>query len=143
MIRTADFSDIDQILRLSRDFVACSETGLPFDPVYLSQSITGHLSDPSCLSLVLDLDGVLRGMFFAVAVRSPLSPVLLATELAFWIDPSARGRWAFRFLRQYEGWARGLGCQRVAVAGLQNNNVSRLYRRAGYVPAEQHFMKVL
>jgi GNAT superfamily N-acetyltransferase len=142
LIRSASTADILEMLRMGRAFV---ETGvdIPFDPAYAQASLRGHLEAEGRLSLVLDLKGKTRGMLCAAWVPSPLAPVRIATELVFWIDPEARGRWAVSFIRAYEAWARDAGCSHVSLIARARTTAGQLYERLGYEPAEQTFSKAL
>lgn len=143
MIRQATDTDRPEMLRMARDFIAASGLDLPFHAAYVSQSIAGQIAAPDRLALVLELDGTLRGMLCAAHSQSPLAPVRVATELVFWIDPMARGPWAANMIQRYETWARAECCQLISMAAIGGRGADRLYQRAGYQPAERHFMKAL
>lgn len=143
LIRLASDDDRPQMLRMARDFVSASGLDLPFHAAYVSQSLAAQISAPDRLALVLDLDGVVQGMLCAAHAQSPLAPVRVATELVFWVDPIARGPWAKEMIARYETWARSECCQMISLATIGDRGADLLYRRAGYQPAERHFMKAL
>lgn len=140
MIRLATIADIPVMLRMGRDFVRTG-VNVPFDAAYADASLRGHLAAPERLSLVLELQGRVRGMLCAGLMESPLAPVRLAQELVFWIDPDARGRWAVALMRDYEDWARRAGCRAVSLVARPGCPTDRLYHRRGYVLTETTYTK--
>ncbi|TYB83974.1 GNAT family N-acetyltransferase [Oceaniovalibus sp. ACAM 378] len=143
MIRRAVAGDILAMVRMAGDFIASADLAIPFDPDYLTASLRAHLAATDRLALVLDRNGAARGMLCAAASRSPLAPVAVATELAFWIDPDCRGRAALELLHQYIAWARDLGCSHASMMALPGRSLERLYGAAGFLPAEMTYSKVL
>lgn len=131
------------MVRMGRDFLRASGLPLPFDAAWADASLVGHMAQPDRLALVLELAGRARGMLCAAQVQSPLAPVRVASELVFWIDPDARGRWALAMIRAYEAWAREQGCAVASLATVGNRGADALYRRCGFAPAERHFSKGL
>ncbi len=140
MIRPAELSDRFAMVRMTRDFFEASGLVLPFDAAWVEASIKAWISDEEKLALVLDLEGV-RGMLCAAHVMSPLAPVRVSTEQAFWIDPCARGRWALAMLRTYEEWAKAQGCAVAGLASMGGRGADVIYRRRGFVPSETYYMK--
>lgn len=143
VIREARPGDIPSMVRMAGLFIAASGTDLPFDPVYVDNSIRAHMVRPHALSLVLDVGGEARGMLCAAAARSPLAPITIADELVWWIDVECRGRAAMKMLREYEAWARRMGCVRVGMSALPNTHIAKIYERMGYAPAEVHYSKAV
>lgn len=143
MIRRAVATDKAAVLRMARDFHSASETSLPFSAAMASMLFDASLTDADRLCLVLDANGV-RGTLVAQAGPHHFSPVKVATEIIWWVDPDARGIEALRMLRAYEDWARERGCAFAAMVGLGADPVvGRTYEIRGYAPAERHFLKAL
>lgn len=124
-------------------FLSVTGTGLPADADFLSGFVRMQIAGRDRLALVLDHDGSARGFLFAVASRSLFSPVALATELAFWIDPPFRGRSARPLIDAYTDWAREMGCCQASISALPGKSPEKLYARAGFKPAEITYSKVL
>lgn len=141
LIRRATDADIPAMVRMAGAFIAASGTGLPFDADYVAGSIRRHMVTPCTLALVLDVDGP-HGMLCATVARSPLAPVTVADELAWWIDPAHRGRHALRMIDVYISWGVDMGCERVGMSALANTAVEKLYKRRGFEPAEAKYVKV-
>lgn len=142
-IRPAREIERFEILAMCRDFHTASGIPLAFDPAYASLSVADFIADPAKLALVLVSDGMLGGILAASVTPSPLSPVLLAQEVIWWIAPALRGRAALPMLRAYDDWARGMGCAAVGVSALNDPRVARLFGRAGFDLIENKFLKVL
>jgi len=131
------------VLALARDFHAASGIPFAFDPAHASRAAQEHIEAPDKLCLVLEVSGALRGVLAASWAVSPLSPVRLAQELIFWIDPAHRGASARRMLSAYEEWARGQGCAAAGLASLNDPRVARFFGAAGFAPVENKFLKIL
>lgn len=142
MIRRADLADRQSIVRMGRDFLLASGLNLTFDAAWADASARSAILDVDQLVLVLEIDGCVCGMLCAACGFSPLAPVRVARETVFWIDPHIRGLWAGAFISAYEEWAKSRGCAVVGLASLEIKRVGPLYQRRGYVPVEQHFLKV-
>lgn len=132
------------LLRMGRDFLAGSGLPLPWDAPWVSMQVAALMTDPAGLVLVLGAPA--QGFLAARAGAHIFSPVPMAQELAWWIDPPARSaRAATGLLDAYEAWARERGCV-AAGLGLYAGADERLpefYRRRGYAPVEGHYLKAL
>ena len=79
----------------------------------------------------------------AAAFEHPFGAGLWAKETVWYISERHRGRGALRMLDAYEMWATGKGCVAIGMASLASNDVSAIYARRGYAPAETHFLKFI
>lgn len=143
IVRRALPCDKGRLLVMARAFHAASGTPLPFSAAAASLVADAAMADPDRLCLVLaDAGGTARGALLALAGDHHFSPVRIASEIMWWIDPDYRGRAAGDMIAAYEQWAAERGCDFIHMAGLGGDPaVSALYRRRGYQPAETHFMK--
>tara|TARA_R100001230_G_C5648909_1_gene154252 strand:+ start:185 stop:619 length:435 start_codon:yes stop_codon:yes gene_type:complete len=142
MIRRAEGRDLPEMVRMAAQFVGEAHPDAPVDATYLDGSFRAMLASGSHLVLVLDVNGSARGVFCAVASRSPWSPVCAAIELGMWIDPAHRGGMAvLRMLRAYVSWAEGIGCIRASMTALPGRSLDRLYARCGFQPDEINYMR--
>lgn len=133
------------ILEMGAEFAAASGTDMPFDPGHARAALRAHLAAPDRLTLVAEgAPGEAIGMLLAAVSVSPLAPVRLAQEIAFWVVPARRGGpAALRLLSAYEAWARDMRCDRVSLVALPSCAAGRLYRRRGFAPAETVYQKAL
>lgn len=141
MIREGTKADIPSLVRMAGDFMATAQ--LPFEDAYAARSFVVHLEAYSTLTLVLEIDGQPHGVLCGALSDFPLGPARFAVERIFWIDPSARGPWAVRMIKAYEGWAKRHGCAAVNLVTFGAMAAGNLYKRLGYAPAERHFLKEL
>ncbi len=143
MIRFGTAADTRAAVSLLRDFHAAS--GMPFDytAAWAAGLFQAHCADPSRAAIVLDVDGVARGVLLAAATDSPLGPFKVAQELAWWVDPEHRGA-SGGMLDLYEHWATEKRCAFAGVASLAAfPRAALIYERRGYSQAETHFIKAL
>lgn len=143
VIRPARPAERFQVVALARDFHAASGIPFAFDPAHASRAAQDHIECPHKLCLVLEAGGRLRGCLAASWAVSPLSPVRIASELIFWVDPAFRGRPPMRMIAAYEAWARGEGCAAIGLAGLNDPRVSRFFGAAGFELIENEFLKLM
>ncbi|WP_244490281.1 GNAT family N-acetyltransferase [Rhizobium sp. Root483D2] len=133
-----------RVLAMAKAFHRASGAPFPFSAPMADALFHSALADADMLCLVQDAEGSARGVIVAEARPHRFTPVKMAFELIFWIDPEHRGRHAGAMLDAYETWARHRGCAFIHMVGLGGDPLtSRLYERCGYQAAERHFMKSL
>ena len=134
MIRTATRADMPEILRLGRDFhAACPYRDFPLDLDAFAE-FAGRLIDHGVIFLSEDgmIGGLMSAMYFNPEVRT-------GAELFWW---APKGGQALR--KAFELWAKDQGAVAVQFSGLADDRaetVTKLFRRAGYQPAEMAFFK--
>ncbi|NTG22051.1 GNAT family N-acetyltransferase [Agrobacterium rhizogenes] len=144
MIRSAIAGDKARVLVMAKAFHEASGVPLPFSAAAASVLFDAALVDSNRLCLVYEQDGIARGVLAAVAATHHLSPVKVASEIIWWIDPAWRGLAATRMLAAYEQWAVERECRFVGMVGLgADPAVSKLYARRGYQAVERHFLMPL
>lgn len=139
MVRQATPDDRMAVIRLLRDSHAAAGFAFPFSAPHADALFCSHMDS----GLVLVVGTPAKGVLMAQAFEHPFGAGKWAKETVWYIAPEARGRAAISMLRAYEDWAREQGCVSVGMASLATNDVSRLYERMGYAPAETHFVKAL
>lgn len=138
-VRRASSIDRVAVIRLLKESHAAAGFTFPFSAPHADALFRSHLAS----NLVLVCGNPARGVLMAYTFEHQFGAGKWAHETAWYIEPEARGRSAIRMLDAYEAWAREQGCVRVCMASLATNDVSRLYERRGYAPAETHFVKTL
>ncbi len=103
---------------MAKAFHAASGLPFAFSGAVVSMLIDACIAAPDRLMLVLEVDGVARGMLAAQASMHPFTAVTVATEIAWWVEPEHRGRQTLGMLTAYERWAAQRGCVAVHLAGL-------------------------
>jgi GNAT superfamily N-acetyltransferase len=96
--------------------------------------------------LVAEQDGEIAGMLFGIVSGLWFAPrTLWASELAWWVEPAARGGTAgIRLVTAFQDWAREQGAKVVAMSSLHldhDNRVSNVLQRMGFSPSEHTYIK--
>lgn len=138
MIRAATLDDLPQLLRLGAAMHAESPrfSRLHFSAVRLEATLRALMDSPRGFVMVASADsGWLVGGMVAVAAPHWASDDLIATDLALFIAPAARGGLLpARLLSRYVQWARQLGAQIIqagVTTGIEPETTARLYERMG------------
>lgn len=126
-------------MRLLKDAHAAAALQFPFSAPHISLMLDAHMAG----GLVLVTGKPAHGVLMAMAFDHPFGAGMWAKETVWYIAPQARGRAAMQMLAAYEAWAVKQGCTAIGMASLASNDVSSLYVRRGYTPAETHFVKSL
>jgi hypothetical protein len=91
--------------------------------------------------LVLEAaDGALVGML-AIAITPNLwGDGTIAEEVAWWVEPAARGRSGLKLLGAGEEWARQNGALVLRMVAPRGSQIGTVYERRGYVPLESIYV---
>lgn len=145
-IRDASAFDIPAILDMLRQYRA--QTPLPFladadDAVYVTQVLTEAMAGKG-LVLVSETDEV-NGMLIAGIAPSLWSPKhLVMTEMAYWVNPSARGSSAgYRLLSAYAEHGQALKDQgRIAAFFVSKmvNSPDLQFQKFGFTKLEEFWV---
>lgn len=123
-------------IRLLLNFHAASGLPFPATAAWADRLYQRARSDPDWLCL--DRPG---GILLAAVSPSLLGPFLAAQEIAFWVEPDARGI-GLKMLREYEKWAICKGVGAIEVKSLAVfPETERLYDRAGFTKLESSWVK--
>jgi len=148
IVRRASMLDMEALTRMGKQFLAYAPQGKHFDfnESELVEGWTRLLSSPQVVVFVGDRDGTAHAMLVGVIGSMWFAPkVLMASELAWWVEPEVRGSpIAIRLIRAYEQWAKESGAKFIAMASLSLDtgpDVGRLLKKLGYVQAETTHIK--
>lgn len=143
-IREATLEDLQPLVLMSGRFLQQSEYGdfILDNPVRREQTFRGLLATKDAVVLVIDRGGELVGFLALVAHDHIISGVRCVAELAWWVEPDARGRAGLELLKWGEQWARCQGAKVMQMVA-PNEEVERLYLRMGYQPVERQFQREL
>ncbi|HMF95098.1 MAG TPA: GNAT family N-acetyltransferase [Vicinamibacterales bacterium] len=143
--RPATLEDLDAIVAMGERFRSSSPiyaTRLAANPDQMRALATRLITDPLGIILVAERDGALVGMLAALIYPHFLSGVRAAGELAWWVDPAARGTIGVRLLKDLERWARDLGAETLDMIA-PSLRVERMYEHLGYEPIERTYQRRL
>lgn len=138
-VRHATEADRLAVIRLLKESHNAAGFTFPFSAPHADALFRAHMAS----GLILVTGSPARGVLMASTFDHPFGAGKWAKETVWYIAPDARGRAALQMLDAYEAWAREQGCAVIGMASLVSNDVSRLYERRGYAPAETHFLKAL
>ncbi|MDH4990853.1 GNAT family N-acetyltransferase [Aquamicrobium lusatiense] len=138
-VRHATPEDRLAIIRLLKESHGAAGFTFPFSAPHADMLFRRHME----CGLVLVCGKPAHGVLMAATFDHPFGAGKWAKETVWYIAPSSRGRSALRMLDAYEAWAREQGCTTIGMASLASNDVSKIYERRGYAPAETHFVKAL
>lgn len=141
MIRHGTSEDRFAVIALLRDSHKAAGYPFAFQAARADALFRLHLESPLACALLLEWQGAVRGLLLASAFDHPFGAGLMAKETVWFIAPDSRGRGGLAMLDAYEAWAKSIGCVSIGMAALASNDVSKLYERRGYLPAETHFIK--
>lgn len=137
MIREVALSDIPFVMRLGRDFA--DEAGVTdrvgWDDAAVEAMLRLMIESPDHILLVGDR-AILGGLVFP----HPFSGRMVFQEM-FWRSHGGEG---VKMLKMAEKLAQERGCKASLMLSIETMpDAGSLYRRLGYVPAEQTFIKEL
>lgn len=144
MIRSATPDDFDQILNLSADFWLHTQFDESFERDHTRLYV--QMAFDHQLLAVVEISGEVVG--FCAAIKSPLlgsSSAVMATELAWYLDPGHRGgKNGVALLLHMEQLAKSQGVKYWNMLYMESSmpeSVKRLYERLGYKKQEAIFTK--
>jgi GNAT superfamily N-acetyltransferase len=150
MIRTATPEDLEDLIRLSLEFIDESiyrEFGSsPEQLTFLFEHIFGLSTHGGAGTILVaeGVDGQLAGMLAIVVVPHLLSGQLYADEIAWFVRPRYRsGLVGPRLLRAAEHWAMQNRANLIRMVAPQGTDVGRFYEKAGYAAVETSYSKRL
>lgn len=145
-IRNATEADVDTIVKMARHFIAFApHAGIA---EYSDEDLANAAR--ACMEhgvlLVAEQDDAVVGMLFGVVSGLWFAPrTLWASELAWWVEPAARGGTAgIRLITAFQDWAREQGAKVVAMSSLHldhDNRVSSVLQRMGFEQSEHTYIK--
>lgn len=133
--------DLDTIVEMAMKFVAMTgydQLSNVDDIKLLAQEVLEAPRD-QCIVLLDDF-----GFIAGRATKFPFGPYLIASEIAWWIDPDSRGEnKGAKLMEAFEYWAKNVAkCDMISMTSL-NATVEKIYKRKGYKLYERAYMKVL
>lgn len=145
-IRTAHVGDLAVLVRMGLRFIATSSYRgtIPASAEQLGTLVAWLLDQGGIFVAVDDEGDEPIGMLAATVIVHPMSGELVASEVAWWIEPEFRGGSAgLRLLAAAEAWARAQGATRFQMIAPAGSSVGALYRRRGYAELETTWQRPL
>ena len=147
LVRQAHDLDVPALVDMGMQFANHYPVASEVDPYALDATIRQLIANDDAAVLVVShqgsdpyavLVGMEIGLWFAPDTR-------VASELAWWVDPSHRGGSAgVRLIRAFERWAKARGIEHVCMSDIQTNDSASagpLIERQGYQLQERSYIK--
>lgn len=146
MVRDGNSNDLDAVVMMAEEFWSHTRYDVPFDPAHVR--VMASMALDHGLLAILELDGRIEG--FTAGVKGPLlgnASVLGGTEIAWWVNPSARkGRNGIELMKHIENMARAQGVKywnMIVMESCQPEVGAAIYERLGYEKSETSYTRVL
>lgn len=146
MVRDGNKDDLPAVVEMAREFWRHTMYDEVYDADYVGYMAS--LAVDHGLLAILEVDGVIEG--FTAGLKSPLlacSTVLSGTEIAWWVNPSARkGRNGIALMQHIEKMARAQGVKywnMIVMESCQPEVGSAIYKRLGYKKSETSYTRIL
>ena len=139
MLKIATIDDLSLVLDLSMKFANAIPYKDYIDEEVVKATLTDILTGDKDRKICLLYGEV--GFITGVAAPFMFGTDLLATELAWWVEPEYRSKKVgLELLEAFEFWARKIGCKLISMACL-DEKVAALYESKGYTLYERAYLK--
>ena len=139
MIRIAGLSDIDQVTEMAMKFATTTNYADFVVESKVKEVVKSMLEKNIMEAIVLINDGV--GLIAGTVIPFTYGHALMATEVAWWVDPEHRKTKAgIELLEAFEHWAKTVGCKLITMSCL-DNKIAKYYTKKGYHLTERAYMK--
>jgi GNAT superfamily N-acetyltransferase len=139
MLKIATLEDFDTVFDLAMKFSKASNYDKFVDPEKVKGMINIFLTADQTDKLILLYGDV--GMLVAATTPFIFGGQKMATEIAWWVEPSERKNGVGdQLLQAFEHWAKKIGCKMVTMTSL-DDNVGKFYETRDYVLYERAYFK--
>lgn len=146
MVRIIEEKDISSLVKMGAAFAAYAPYDAAYSPIKAETTLR-YLLDTGSGAAFIDEDdsGAIRGFIIGAVVPIWYAEVILAVEMALWVQPEARGvRIAKELEEAFRGWAKDQGADYVTMSDLRiaGSYPFRLFfERAGYEEVERALIR--
>ena len=142
-IRQAKPEDQDRLVEMALRFLSSTRYGVFIRGVTVeSMQAFVDLVRQAGVIFVAETEAGLVGMLGILIIQHPMSGLLEAGEVAWWIEPEHRsGMLGYHLLRAAEDWTRqkGVGCLKMVAPA--DSTTGTFYERMGYSAVETTYQK--
>jgi len=141
-VKIATLEDLPEIADMSMKFITTTGYSFFSDRESIEKLIEALIAGEQNEKIIIFQPGV--GFLAGCATPFLFGPHLLATEIAWWVEPDKRGSGiGAEFLSAFEYWAKEkAGCAMINMVCL-DDKLSKFYEDKGYKLYERAYMKVL
>lgn len=149
IVRDATLGDVAALVAHGREFLmAAMPAGYSYDEAGAAGLVSTLIASPAGLVVVAERDGRIVGGLVAIAYKAPFCVEFQAREIAWWVEPSARGsRRVFEMLDRLEEFGSAMGCKHAVISTIDSVSPPALTRfltaRRGYDHAENAYILAL
>ena len=142
IIRKATNDDIFDLLVLARGFSREAPAMHEWDRDKTEAMLKTCIENELTTIIVMEFEGEVVGGIVGVVQPLLMSNTVVASELAWFVDPNHRGKGAIKLVKAFEGWAKEKGAEYVTMADIRGiADLSKLYERLGYELTEAAYSK--
>ncbi len=146
MVRDGNIEDLPAVVEMAREFWKHTRYDETFDADYV-EFMAATAIDHGLLA-ILEVDGAIEG--FVAGLKMPLlgnASVLGGTEIAWWVNPSARkGRNGIALMQHIEKMAKAQGVKywnMIVMESCQPEVGAAIYESLGYKKSETSYTRIL
>lgn len=146
MVRDGTVEDLPAVVDMAREFWTHTRYDEEFDADYVEFMSSTALEHG--LLAILEIDGAIEG--FVAGLKMPLlanASVLSGTEIAWWVNPSARkGRNGIALMQHIEKMAKAQGVKywnMIVMESCQPEVGAAIYKSLGYEKSETSYTRIL
>lgn len=141
-MKIATLEDLPEISTMSMKFMETTGYKDYSDKLTIDDLIFRLIMSSQNENIIILKPGV--GFLAGMAVPFPFGPHLIASEIAWWIEPDKRGnKDGIELLEAFEYWAKEkAGCTMISMVCLEEEH-SKIYEKKGYKLYERAYMKIL
>lgn len=141
-MKIATIEDFDEIKAMALKFAEEAYISDLFEEKHLEKLIYSLLQGDQSQRIIILEPG--KGMLAGMSAPFPFGPFLLATEIAWWVEPEARSSGlGVELLRAFEYWAKEKANCRLVHMVSMDSKVGKLLEKQGYEAKEYAYMKKL
>lgn len=139
MLKIATRDDLTLIRRMAYEFMESTEMKHYAYEDDLNAVIDSLLDRDGSIVLLHGEDGMIAGTLS----KFPFGPYVVATEMAWWVNPDKRKSNVGRdLLEAFEFWAKKVGADMVHMVSL-DDSVGKFYEKKGYKLLERAYIKAI
>src|SRR5688572_6291922 len=138
-LRIANIQDFDLVFSMAKKFAEASGYSKHMEEDKIKAIITDLLNGPQERKIII-LHGE-EGLLAGLVAPFTFGTALMATEVAWWVEPDARGKnVGAELMDAFEFWAKKVGCSLVIVSSI-DDKVGKYYEKRGYKLHERAYLK--
>jgi|SwirhisoilCB1_FD_contig_61_1230484_length_13407_multi_3_in_0_out_0_8 hypothetical protein len=141
-MKIATTEDIPEITNMAMDFLEVSGYADLGNEKTITKLITDVVTSSQTEKIILLKPDI--GFIAGIATPFLFGDCLLATEIAWWVNPDSRGSGeGLKLLGAFEYWAKHVAeCKLISMSSL-DKEIEKYYKKNGYKLYERAYMKVL